>query len=193
VQGLLVCAGLKPGCLGSITVTTWVEQCHHLFSRLSGAQHMASASLSTQQADRRPHGIRPVVARMGGRDWGERALQQTWRSLGAIFFGIGVINAFLPVMPTTVFLLLGLWAYGKGDPRMRNRLLAHPRFGPTLRLWVERRQISRKGKLAAIGGIASGAAITAVMLGPRPLLWGVLGGLAALSLYLATRAEPTAA
>lgn len=155
---------------------------------------MASASLSsTQRSTRRPHGIRPAATPMGGRDWGERALQQTWRSLGAVCFAIGVVNAFLPVMPTTVFLLIGLWAYGKGDPRMRNRLLAHPRFGPGLQLWLEKRQISRKGKLGAVAGIAASAALTAYMLGPRPLLWAVLGGLAVLALYLASRPEPLAA
>lgn len=112
--------------------------------------------------------------------------------MGALFFGIGLVNAFLPVMPTTVFLLIGLWAYGKGDPLMRERLLAHPKFGPSLRLWVEKRQISRKGKAAAITGIAASASLTAYALGPRPLMWGIVGGLGLLCTYLATRSEPEA-
>ena len=158
---------------------------------------MASVSLPPQEArPQRPHGIRPERAPttyQGGRDWGDRALQRTWRSLGALCFGIGIVNAFLPVMPTTVFLLIGLWAYGKGDPRMRERLLSHPRFGPGLRLWVEKKQISRKGKLAAITGIAASACLTAYALGPRPLMWGIVSGLGVLCAYLATRAEPSAA
>lgn len=158
---------------------------------------MASVSLPPQLGrNRRPHGIRPAsapTAYSGGQDWGERALQRTWRSVGALFFGIGIVNAFVPVLPTTVFLLIGLWAYGKGDPRMRERLLAHPRFGPGLRLWVEKKQISRKGKVAAISGIAASAALTAYALGPRPLMWAILGGLGALCAYLATRAEPAPA
>lgn len=158
---------------------------------------MASVSLPPQLSrTRRPHGIRPAsapTAYSSGQDWGERALQRTWRSVGAVFFGIGIFNAFVPVLPTTVFLLIGLWAYGKGDPRMRERLLAHPRFGPSLRLWVEKKQISRKGKVGAIFGIATSAAITAYALGPRPMMWVIVGGLGALCAYLATRSEPAMA
>jgi uncharacterized membrane protein YbaN (DUF454 family) len=124
-------------------------------------------------------------------DWGELALRRTWRTLGALCFGIGVVNAFIPLLPTTVFLLIGLWAYGKGDPEMRQRLLQHPRFGAPLRLWVEKRQITRKGKLGAIGGILLSAAFTAGMIGPKPVTWAIVAGLLGLSAYLATRAEPT--
>lgn len=138
----------------------------------------------------RPGAVMPTALRP---DWSERALQRTWKSVGAVCFAIGVINAFIPLLPTTVFLLIGLWAYGKGDPAMRQRLLAHPRFGPSLRLWVEHQQISRKGKVAAVLGITASAAFTAAMIGPgKPVLWFILAGLALLCAYLATRAEPSA-
>jgi uncharacterized membrane protein YbaN (DUF454 family) len=123
-------------------------------------------------------------------DWGELALRRTWRTLGGLCFGIGVVNAFIPLLPTTIFLLIGLWAYGKGDPQMRERLLQHPRFGAPLRLWVEKRQISRKGKLGAVGGILLSAGFTAAMIGPKPIMWAIVAGLSGLSAYLATRAEP---
>lgn len=126
-------------------------------------------------------------------DWSQKAMERTWRSVGTLCFGIGLVNAFIPLLPTTVFLLLGVWAYGKGDPAMRERLLSHPRFGAALRLWVEKRQISRKGKLGAVGGIALSATFTAGMIGPKPVMWAIVGGLTGLSVYLATRAEPHAA
>jgi uncharacterized membrane protein YbaN (DUF454 family) len=125
-------------------------------------------------------------------DWGDRALARTWRTFGMLCFGIGVVNAFIPLMPTTVFLLIGLWAYGKGDPAMRERLLNHPRYGASLRLWVEHRQISRKGKVAACLGIAASAGFTAWAIGAKPVMWMVLAGLAALVSFIATREEPQA-
>jgi uncharacterized membrane protein YbaN (DUF454 family) len=112
---------------------------------------------------------------------------RTWRTLGAVSVAIGLVNAFIPLLPTTIFLLIGVWAYGKGDPRVRERLLAHPRFGPSLRRWVEHRQISIQAKVAACTGIAASGAITAWSMGLTPLTWGLLAGLAFLSLYLATR------
>lgn len=136
------------------------------------------------------HGIRPLPSSQNRSDWGERAVQRTWRTLGALCVAIGLINAFIPVLPTTVFLLLGVWAYGKGDPALRQKMLHHPKFGNSLRLWVEQRQISRKGKIGAILGIAASGAITAAALGTRPLMWAICGGLAVLTAYLATRPEP---
>jgi uncharacterized membrane protein YbaN (DUF454 family) len=145
---------------------------------------------ATRQAHR--HGL--AVATTLAPDWSERAVQRTWKTVGTLCVAIGIVNAFIPLLPTTVFLLIGMWAYGKGDPAMRQRLLDHPRFGPSLRLWVERRQISRKGKVAAVLGIAASATFTAFMIGPRkPVLWFILGGLALLCAYLATRAEPATA
>lgn len=126
-------------------------------------------------------------------DWSERALARTWRTVGTVSLSIGVINAFIPLLPTTVFLLIGLWAFGKGDPMMRERLMTHPRFGPSLRLWVERRQITRKGKVAACGGIALSAAFTAAMMGPKPMTWAVMAGLTGLCMFLVTRTEPAQA
>ncbi|RZL03162.1 MAG: DUF454 domain-containing protein [Rubrivivax sp.] len=120
---------------------------------------------------------------------------RTWRALGAASVAIGVINAFIPLLPTTVFLLIGAWAYGKGDPRLRARLLAHPRFGPALERWVEHGQISTRGKIAACIGIGASMAITAWTLGSTPVTWVVDAGLALLILYLLTRpgAQPPTA
>ena len=126
----------------------------------------------------------------GGSDWGDKALARTWRTFGMLCFGIGVVNAFIPLMPTTVFLLMGLWAYGKGDPAMRERLLNHPRYGASLRLWVEHRQITRKGKIAACLGITASASFTAWAIGGKPVMWAVVAGLVGLMAFIATRQEP---
>ena len=72
----------------------------------------------------------PVIARYKVSSSGVGLRNAAWRALGTVCVAIGVINAFLPLLPTTEFLLIGAWAYGKGAPEMRERLLAHPRFGP---------------------------------------------------------------
>jgi uncharacterized membrane protein YbaN (DUF454 family) len=56
-----------------------------------------------------------------------------------------------------------------------------------LRRWVEHRQISTKGKVAACAGIGVSMAITAWLVGSRPVTWMVDGGLAILIVYLVTR------
>lgn len=124
-------------------------------------------------------------------DWSQRAVQRTWRTVGTVFVAIGIVNAFLPLLPTTLFLLLGLWAFGKSDPHMRERLLDHPRFGASLRLWTEKRQLTRKSKIAACCGIGLSAAFTAMVVGPKAITWAVMAGLGGLCMYLVSRPEPS--
>ena len=45
---------------------------------------------------------------------------------------IGVVGFALPVLPSTVFFLIALWAFFRGSPRFENWLFNHRLFGPTL-------------------------------------------------------------
>ena len=64
-----------------------------------------------------------------------------WNLAGSFFVMLGAIGAALPVMPTTIFLILALACFMRGSPERARRLLAHPRFGPTLRAWQRERAI----------------------------------------------------
>jgi uncharacterized membrane protein YbaN (DUF454 family) len=82
-----------------------------------------------------------------------------YRTLGLGFVGLGAIGAVLPLMPTTVFLLLAVWAFARGSPELGERLYADPRFGPLLRDWDERRAIPVRAKIIAVAGMALGMGI----------------------------------
>jgi uncharacterized membrane protein YbaN (DUF454 family) len=113
-----------------------------------------------------------------------------WRILGFTSVGIGMINAFIPLMPTTVFLLVGAWALSKGSPEWRAKLIAHPRFGRALRDWEDGRRVSRRGKRLAALGMAVGWAIVVVWQGMSPWTVGVGVLLAAIATWLWRRPEP---
>jgi uncharacterized protein len=113
-----------------------------------------------------------------------------WRVLGTASVAIGVINAFLPLLPTTVFLLIGAWAFGKGAPEWQARLLAHPRFGPPLQHWQNGRRMTRHAKRAAIGGMACSYALTWAVLGNGVPVTVIGAGLLLLATYLTRRPEP---
>jgi uncharacterized membrane protein YbaN (DUF454 family) len=113
-----------------------------------------------------------------------------WRMLGTASVAVGLFNAFVPLLPTTIFLIIGVWAYGKGSPELRDKLLAHPQFGPALRNWVERRAMTRLAKWQCIGTIVVGYFITLGFVGLTRVSVGVGIGLALLCLFLATRPEP---
>ena len=79
-----------------------------------------------------------------------------WLALGLFFVALGIVGALLPLLPTTIFLILAAACFARSSARLENWLLDHPRFGPTLRAWRETGAISRHGKIAACTGMALG-------------------------------------
>ncbi|MBC3952513.1 MULTISPECIES: YbaN family protein [Pseudomonas] len=63
---------------------------------------------------------------------------------------LGVIGIFLPIMPTTPFLLLAAACFARSSPRFYNWLVNHKRLGPWIRGYLEGNGIPLKGKVYAI-------------------------------------------
>lgn len=98
-----------------------------------------------------------------------RMMRYVFLVLGIGFVALGFIGAFLPVLPTTPFLILAAACFARSSPRLENWLLQHPRFGSLLRGWRERGAIPVKAKLMALGGMAIG--FTMFWFGSHPGLW----------------------
>ncbi len=63
---------------------------------------------------------------------------------------LGVLGLFLPVLPTTPFLLVAAACYARASGRFYNWLLNNGTFGPTIREWRRYRSIPFRIKLTAI-------------------------------------------
>ncbi len=90
---------------------------------------------------------------------------------GGLALVTGVVGIFLPLLPTTPFVLLAAFCFARGSPRCEAWLLAHPRFGPMVRNWRERRAIPLRAKQLAWTMMALGSAWSWWLLPPR---WGWL-------------------
>lgn len=113
-------------------------------------------------------------------------------ALGLVFLALGIIGAFLPVMPTTIFLILAAWCFGRSSPRLEAWLLDHPRFGATLRAWRAEGAIPRRAKGYALGGMALGFAL--FCWGAHPRWWVtvlVAGFFAACAAFVVSRPAPS--
>ncbi len=70
-------------------------------------------------------------------------LVQVLLKIGAcICIGLGVIGVFLPVLPTTPFLILATVLSYNSSPKIRQWLLNHPVFGDTIQNYLDNRSIS---------------------------------------------------
>lgn len=70
--------------------------------------------------------------------------------IGTTSLILGIIGAFLPVMPTTVFILIAAWAFAKSSDRLHQALLNHPRTGPAIKAWRCNQCIPKPAKIAAV-------------------------------------------
>ena len=78
--------------------------------------------------------------------------------LGLLFFAIGVIGIFLPLLPTTPFLLLASYFFSRGYPPLHRYLINHHLFGPPIRDWEKSGAIRLKYKCLATAMIFASVA-----------------------------------
>lgn len=69
---------------------------------------------------------------------------------------LGIIGALVPLMPTTIFLILAAWFFARSSPRFEAYLLNHRWCGPPLRAWRENGAIPSKAKILAVLGMSGG-------------------------------------
>ena len=77
-----------------------------------------------------------------------------YRLLAFGSFGLGIAGAFLPLLPTTPFVLLGFWAAIRAESRFAAWLVAHPRHGATIRRWQRDRSLPAAAKRLALNWAA---------------------------------------
>lgn len=116
-----------------------------------------------------------------------------WLALGIILVGVAFVGIFVPLLPTTDFLILALPCFARSSPRLEAWLLNHPRFGPSLRAWQAERAIPSHAKWAAYAGMLLGYGLFWLAVRPGPLLGMlVILMLTACAAWIFRRPEPVA-
>ncbi|MCM2680053.1 YbaN family protein [Echinimonas agarilytica] len=70
--------------------------------------------------------------------------QYLMHALALICIGLGILGAFLPLLPTTPFILAAATLSAKASPRLHHWLMHHPVFGQSLRDYQQHRAVSPK-------------------------------------------------
>jgi uncharacterized membrane protein YbaN (DUF454 family) len=110
---------------------------------------------------------------------------------GWLLFALGAVGIFLPILPTTIFWICAVWFWSRSSPHLTERILGHPRFGPQVKLFIERGEMTRHGKLAATSGIALGFLLLQLLASPSWAMGLTVGLiLTAVTIWLWLRPEP---
>jgi len=78
-----------------------------------------------------------------------RWLRPVWLAAGVLSLATGIVGAFLPLLPTTPFVLLAAFCFSRGSERWDQWLVHHPRWGPMVRDWRVHRAVPRRAKQLA--------------------------------------------
>ena len=105
--------------------------------------------------------------------------------------GLGILGAFLPGLPTTVFLLLASYFFARSSPRLHRMLVEHPKLGPFLEN-AGNREMTLRSKITSLAGMWAGISLSAwvchdhTRIGPLVLVVLGLIGTSVVLFYLRT-------
>ena len=87
---------------------------------------------------------------------------------GTLSVALGVAGIFLPLLPTTPFLLLAAFCYARSSERLHRKLLDHPRLGPYIRGYLEGRGIPLRAKISSLALLWTTIGFSALFVVPIP-------------------------
>ncbi|MBB3220830.1 YbaN family protein [Pseudoduganella umbonata] len=79
-----------------------------------------------------------------------RPMKFLLKVIGVIAVVLAVLGAFLPLLPTTPFLLLASACFARSSVRAHNWLRTNPLFGKYLRDWEDGRGLPLRGKVVIL-------------------------------------------
>ena len=114
--------------------------------------------------------------------------------LGVLSLATGIVGIFVPLLPTTCFVLLAAACFARSSPRLHQWMLAHRWFGPIVHSWETDRSMPLGAKWMAVGTTTLVCGISALFV-DKAFVQGILAvvvlGVAVLMWRLPTRRTGT--
>ncbi len=144
---------------------------------MASARGVAARSYSGAMSEVPERSLTAAADEAAADDATVRVLEQAslWRRLpwmvgGALSLVLGVIGIFLPLLPTTPFVLLAAFCFARGSARCEAWLVGHPRFGPMIVQWRATRAVPLRAKQAAWVMMTISSIISALVMPVVPWL-----------------------
>ncbi len=80
----------------------------------------------------------------------KRLTKPFYLALGWLCVGLGIIGVILPILPTTPFLIVAVWAFSRSSPRIAKLIRDNPTIGPFIVDWETHGIIPARAKALAV-------------------------------------------
>ncbi len=113
-----------------------------------------------------------------------------WLCLGCICVGLGTLGVFVPLLPTTSFMLVAAFAFARSSPRLHNWLMTHKVFGPLILNWQTHKAIAPRAKFMSVVTMLAVVGISFAFKVPAQVLIIQIIVLSCVAVFLLTRPIP---
>lgn len=104
--------------------------------------------------------------------------------IGWLCVVLGAVGVFMPVLPTTPFLLLAAACFDRSSPRFHRWLLSTKLFGPMIENWQRERYIEKRSKRVALVVVTITFTSSILIVEPVALKWMLAGFWAACTFFI---------
>ena len=94
--------------------------------------------------------------------------------IGSLFFAIGLIGYYMPILPGTVFMIIAAYFFMHSSDRLYNKIITNPYYGNPIKNYIEKHVISVKAKILILSSMWCATIITAYVTPPliTPFFYG---------------------
>ena len=94
--------------------------------------------------------------------------------IGSLFFAIGLIGYYMPILPGTVFMIIAAYFFMHSSDRLYKKITTNPYYGNPIKNYIEKHVISIKAKILILSSMWCATIITAYVTPPliTPFFYG---------------------
>ena len=107
--------------------------------------------------------------------------------IGSLFFAIGLIGYYMPILPGTVFMIIAAYFFMHSSDRLYKKITTNPYYGNPIKNYIEKHVISVKAKILILSSMWCATIITAYVTPPliTPFFYGTTLNIKIIGIILA--------
>ncbi|MEE2565104.1 YbaN family protein [Hyphobacterium marinum] len=118
------------------------------------------------------------------------AVRSIWFLVAVLALALGALGVFLPLLPTTPFILLAAYGFARSSRRMHAWLVGHRLFGPAIANWNRYGAIDRRAKVLGVASLAAVLILSVAFGVPIHAIWVQAAVLSACAIFILSRPVP---